>query len=232
MPVTSDPTCRSCGNPLPTGPDVEVAQRTIRLQATVCDSCADMDEARRKADAQTARIQQYTAICPAIYQNTNPRDPRLDQALLAKVMAWQYGPKGLVLFGPTRKGKTRMMWLLLRRLWVEERIKFIAMTSGEFARGCGEMYGLSGEAGREWFNRLVYAPVLFIDDFGKEKATERVEAELFDVMEHRTSNGRPMLLTTNGVGDTLCAKFTADRGEPIIERIREFCAGVNFGIRQ
>lgn len=224
--------CQGCGATLPAGESITVLGQSIDIQATVCNACANEDRIRAEVNAKVMRMARFAELCPTIYRDTDVAHPGMNKAFLASVMAWQFGARGLVLYGETRTCKTRMMWLLLNRLYVDERRRFVAMTSGEFARGCGEAYGTSAEDGRIWFERLSRAPILFIDDFGKEKATERVESELFDIIEHRTSTGRPILLTTNGVGDTLRDKFTPDRGGPIIERIREFCTGINFGIKR
>ena len=64
--------------------------------------------------------------------------------------------------------------------------------------------------------------ILFLDDIGKEKYTERVESEFYDLIETRTSNLRPTLWTTNASASQLSAMMSADRGEPVLRRLKEF----------
>jgi len=77
-------------------------------------------------------------------------------------------------------------------------------------------------------NCLATVDVLFFDDFGKMKFTERVESELFAVIEKRTANCLPLILTTNFTGETLEERMTLDRGVPLVRRLREFCVDVSF----
>ena len=69
---------------------------------------------------------------------------------------------------------------------------------------------------------------LCIDDFGKFKVTERLEADIYDLIEGFTAYGKPILLTTNGTGKVLEPQFSPDRGPAIIRRIRDFCTPIAF----
>ena len=137
------------------------------------------------------------------------------------------GKKGLIVHGPTRKGKTRMVWLLIKRL-LAEGATVSAFTSGEFARKTAEAYSEGGSSPREWFKSVTSSDYLFIDDLGKCKLTERVESELFDVVEHVTSRSGKLLVTCNAVGDELASRMSTDRGPAIVSRLREFCESVSF----
>ena len=83
--------------------------------------------------------------------------------------------------------------------------------------------GLSGEA---WVERLAKATVLFFDDLGKFKNTERVESELFGLIEERCAWHRPTIITTNTNGAGLAGRMTADRATPLVRRLREYCQTV------
>src|SRR5689334_16698233 len=57
----------------------------------------------------------WKQLCPPGYQDTSIE--RLPNASKFRdVLGWTYGPKGLILLGPTRSGKTRSAWKLLERL--------------------------------------------------------------------------------------------------------------------
>jgi DNA replication protein DnaC len=76
--------------------------------------------------------------------------------------------------------------------------------------------------------RLYSAPVVFLDDVGKCRLTERGEAELFGLVENRTANGKPIIATTNFVGDSLANTMRGETGQPLVRRLREFCDCIAF----
>jgi hypothetical protein len=52
--------------------------------------------------------------------------------------------------------------------------------------------------------------------------TERGETELYDVLEHRTTNLKPTIITTNATSIQLGAMLSEDRRQPILRRIKDF----------
>jgi DNA replication protein DnaC len=197
------------------------------LKPTICDDCDSKQAEQLRAAAEHARLARWRDLCPPVYQNTHQEDPRLNQKALARVLAWEYGWRGLVIHGKTRRGKTRAAWLLIKRLILEGR-SVEAMSAGEFARRCVEAYNQGNDALVGWFEALTQSNVLFIDDFGKTKLTERIESEMFVIFEQRCAYMRPTIFTTNDVGKTLESRMSPDRGVPFVARIREFCEPINF----
>src|SRR5262249_5860646 len=70
---------------------------------------------------ERCRLQsEWKDLCPPGYRNTVPEQlPKLQK--FQEVQKWQYGPMGLLVVGPTRRGKTRSVWKLLERLHFDER---------------------------------------------------------------------------------------------------------------
>lgn len=64
--------------------------------------------------------------------------------------------------------------------------------------------------------------MLLFDDLGKAPSTENVDAELLELIERRTSNGKALLWSANGSGTWLESRFGPDRGEPLVRRLAEF----------
>ncbi len=199
----------------------------------LCDDCLNADylaRERQRIEATTIAAarrheERWAALCPLLYRNTDPA--KLPPEPLAKVLAWQYGSRGLLLHGETDRCKTRAAWLLLRRLH-DERRDIIAFDCVGFGHECAKRFRDSDGDGERWAKNLAEVPVLFLDDFGKGKFTERVEVELFGLVERRTANCLPIILTTNFVGEALEAKMSPDRGAPLVRRLREFCEDVCF----
>ena len=187
----------------------------------------EQEQARR---AQEDRARQFQEMCPTLYRQTDPA--RLPPDRLAKVLAWQYGPKGLLLVGPTGTSKTRCAWLLMRRLFQEERRRVMYFDGIGWGISVAQAYG-EPDTTERWLDRLCRADVLFFDDLFKAKMTEAQEQALYGVFERRAAWLRPIIATMNSTGDMILARMTdngrADRGEPLLRRMREFCEVVTFG---
>lgn len=227
--------CRHCQAPFDTEP-LELFGRNIL--PTICNPCDDIhiaQEANQRAAAvMQGRRDTFERLCPPEYRKPILETLLADVASHKKVLAWRFNSIGMVVSGPPRAAKTRSVWALLQRLIVEEGRTVAAFTAGEFATACkrlstvGEAYGTSAEDADELFAQMTGRDLLFIDDFGKFKVTERMEDAVHRVIEHCTGHATPILMTTNGNRDQLSEAFSSDRREPIFERLREFCRGVNF----
>ena len=85
-----------------------------------------------------------------------------------------------------------------------------------------------GEGTLAWSRRLASVDVVFFDDLGKAKMTDRVEAELFALFERRAANMKPTIVTTNLAGRDWRALFSKEKSDPFLRRLREFCEAVKF----
>jgi hypothetical protein len=166
-------------------------------------------------------------LCPPAYRNTVPEQlPKPEK--YEEVQKWEYGPTGLLLIGPTRRGKTRAAWMLLKRLHFEERLRIKAFRPMDLKLKVANAWRDPEEA-EEWIWRLRRTDVLFLDDLDTVKFTEAVEETIYDLFEFRPTHGKPVMVTVNVTGRKLAARMNASgRGAKIVERMREFCHVVNF----
>jgi DNA replication protein DnaC len=163
----------------------------------------------------------FNKDCPPLYQESDPS--RLPQEALIKARFWTMGPKGLILIGPSRVGKTRIMWLLLKDvLRLTKPIpSLFAFNCVSFGHDLARHYH-AGDA-EDWLETVGKADLVFFDDLGKEKLTERAQAELFGVMEYRMSHLKPILATTEHTAEGLADRVSTDRGPALVNRLREAC---------
>jgi len=62
-------------------------------------------------------------------------------------------------------------------------------------------------SGAEWMEGLSRKSLLLLDDLDKVKLTERVESELFSLLDARMMRLVPTIITTNYMGRELAARF-------------------------
>lgn len=194
-----------------------------------CLACLDMmdAEAREREKAQQLKIKHeliWDRICPpeSPYRFTDEAQLPCQQRTKAALL-WNYGPKGLILFGPTRRGKTRTLFLILRKL--HDKYKSIQFFGpGAFEQTCHECYAHKGATG---LKDAQTRDVLALDDFGANKFGAKAEAEFFSVFEARIKAGKPTLFTLNQRGHELAKQLRM--GDQIVSRMREFCYSIFFG---
>ncbi len=168
----------------------------------------------------------FRAICPPLYLETDPA--RLNTPKMLQVYAWKYGPRGLLINGQTGLGKTRMAWLLLEKILTVEKPKlsFAYFDCVSFGHEIARHY--QREDAESWLSDLARKDLVFLDDLGKLKLTERAEAELFGLIERRCAYKKPIIATTNDTGETLAARVTDNRADALVRRLREFCEVISL----
>jgi hypothetical protein len=215
-----------CGKPVVlSGMLVHFGQR----YGVSCDACADAENERVKREAEArCRIidaSGWEKICPPEFQHTEPHKLP-SPTKLQKVLEWQYGLKGLILYGNTGAGKSRCLYLLLKREYKAGRT--IRVLSHDSGYRYAERFNESPAEVHRWIEDRVKAHILALDDTFKCKLTESFEQALFTIVSQRTERGLPILATLQDVGASLTERMSADRGAALVRRLREYCATINF----
>lgn len=177
--------------------------------------------------SQERRERKFTkSICPPLYLDSDPA--RLPTAQLNRAMSWNFGPRGLLLCGETGKGKTRIAWQLLRRVLIRDfpEVGFTWFDCVGFGHEIERHY--KSEDFADWILSVAKKDIIFFDDLGKLKLTERAETELFGLIERRCAYQLPIIATTNDTGDSFAARMTENRAEPMVRRLSEFCHVIQF----
>ena len=200
-----------------------------------CLSCTSEKKAKDDAAMEAQRLEgikrRWSEKCPWEYRtvdeggNTNLEQMDSRTPSWRQVMEWTHGPQGLLLRGETGTCKTRAMWRLCRKLF-DQGQRFYATTGPRLEAEIRQAIGKFEEV--ELIDRMANHSILFIDDFGKGATTDVIQSATFAIIDERVSRGRPMLITTNDSGETLAARMSADRGAPMIRRLREHCKSITF----
>ena len=203
--------CTACGTE-----DRLMRRNDLLGDPFVCWGCTEAKEAELKT--RWERMAEWTRQCPKAYRESDWRQLPC-RHLINEVQSWSYGKRGVVFAGSPGVGKTRLAYILLKRLHAEgKRVR--AMTATDFALGVQEQGGKHKLP--EWLKDLCSVSVLLLDDLGKEKLSESVVAQLFHVLDKRMAEELPVLITTNYKGQHFIERF-GEYGEPLYRRLKEAC---------
>lgn len=133
-------------------------------------------------------------------------------------------PTSLLLNGDSGSGKSLAMWALARVIELKTRRAPVWKTALALARDlqAAALKLVPAE-------RLMTCEYLFIDDLGKEKLTETVASNFWEVIDTRMGWGRPIVISTRFVGREFEGRFSDPRtGHDIVRRLREFSHPLTF----
>jgi DNA replication protein DnaC len=171
---------------------------------------------------------------PEIFRDTDVTrlHPNIQKALDWKP---QGDVSGLLLHGTTGIGKTRGIWAIICRLWAEEALKdkqlnfqFLTMRKLETTIESGFKDQKHGTA----IDQLISLPFLILDDFGKERLTQRMASDLFAIIDERSTARRATIISTNFNGSTLLERFDPrdkETGVALIRRLKDYYRMVGAG---
>ncbi|MBM3836338.1 MAG: ATP-binding protein [Verrucomicrobia bacterium] len=210
-------TCRECGQSF--SMDYPAFAKFVEVCPACSERHAEQDQRELLLRSATMRAEAWRRICPPGFMDTQPHKlPR--PSLLQKVLAWEYGPRGLLLHGETGRGKSRCVWALLKR--EHQAGRSVRALDAKAAYDYGALFAKSCEVANEWLERLITADVLLLDDVFKSRLTDSFEQALFVLVTQRTERHRPLIVTCNDVGDFLLSRMSADRGVALVRRLREY----------
>ena len=185
--ITPNPSdlCCICGREIVVPEDSPLRQEnSATWKCPDCErSVAEKIAARKKSEIESSR-NKFLDQVPVSFRRTErgklPFPEKLDAAL-----NWNFGSRGLLLFGPTGCGKSRVIWEVAKRE-IGKGIKVRCLSAYELIR-YPAMFMAGDDAAGKFAEELVEAQLLLLDDVFKAKPTERIEELLFTVIE---SGGR------------------------------------------
>jgi DNA replication protein DnaC len=201
------------------------------------DICSDvLCLAKGERDALAAERREYIAKnppevpMPVLFEGTDPE--RLAPELKDLCHNWVPTGKGLLVHGTTRKGKTRTAWYIADRLFKAnpKANRFLFLTMFELEARLVASWGTS--TWDKTMHHMVNVPLLFLDDLGKERMTERMASCLFALIDQRTMHQRSTIITTNLTGDTLLERFhDKETGAAFVARLKDSDLFERLGVK-
>jgi len=144
------------------------------------------------------------------------------------------GRNGLFITGPMGTGKTHLVAAIANQL-MQEGTAVICMTMIDLLDRIKQTYDQQSRNGLSEgtvLNTYKEAPLLIIDDMGKEPATEWAVSKIYTIINARYEAYLPTIITTNYTDSELVKRLTPkETGDPItaaatVDRLREMCAAI------
>lgn len=197
-----------------------------------CDECSEADaqiqrEEKQKleqAREERERVARLDCIPPEM-QRTRIEHHAFNGGLWLRVEGWKPSAgRWLGLVGGAGECKTRCLALLAKKLILKgHRLSWTTMT--EFQDNVDDLRGERSaimEAQR-YLRKCKRAPILVLDDIGKNTWTPTLERHFFTIIDHRKTHDLPVLWTANTSPMEILAsgQLTRDRGAPLMGRLIE-----------
>jgi DNA replication protein len=143
--------------------------------------------------------------------------------------------RGLYLAGPLGRGKTGLAICALKAFIQAGHLSLFVSTPDLMDRLRATFNKDSDENQDELLRIVTEVPFLILDDLGVEKPTSYVLGRFYLIVDKRQSRGLYTIFTSNLTTADLETYWRPDNipvgfheGQRVIERIREYCSGVNI----
>lgn len=131
---------------------------------------------------------------------------------------------GFMFYGPPGVGKSYLAFCIANEL-LGQGVPVVVISSIGMLNRIKEIYNSYGKEGEvEVINNLKNASLLVLDDLGAENSTPWAKEKIYEIIDNRYRDGKPMIVTTNLTREQLQNKLTGDDGvNRTYDRLVEMC---------
>jgi DNA replication protein DnaC len=130
---------------------------------------------------------------------------------------WCQKPHSLLIHGPAGRGKTHFTYCLVREAIRRFGLHYVRWTKSK-ALDDRILQAFSQYGDTTYTIRQYCDPgILFIDDFGVDRSSERTERDYYELIDTRWENMLPTIITTNLTPELLEEKY----GSRIFSRLKD-----------
>ena len=191
-------------------------------------------EAFMRSEVCNDGVRYFDRYCPPAYKTFDQNHPGLasNAKSVETTLAYKFNSRGLLLSGPTNKGKTRTCWQLLRRLYGEDAVECRWYHAMDFFTQLQECVKYGRDDAKGWISDLAWRKMVFIDDLGQEanlKSREDwAEGWFFRFLDLRIERALPLVITTNLTAKDMARKQNDIRSDPFLRRVLDVCDVVRY----
>lgn len=180
--------------------------------------------------------QRFEAYCEPSMRTDATRwdDPKLaaNSQQIEVVRSWSPAQgRGLLITGPTGRGKTRSVCALWERL-TNEGIDLRYYHAQDWFTRLQECQNYGRDDARGWIEAVASQRIVFIDDFGQEAVLRQrqdwARSWWFRFLDLRLSKALPLIVTTNLSADDMAETPGIKKSDPMIRRLLDCCAVIKF----
>lgn len=184
--------CETCG-----GTGWLVVRETYGETAKPCPDCRGMEKLKRRL-REAAIPARYADRGFDVFSIHHPKQEQALRRAIRFVESYPSVERGLLFVGPCGVGKTHLAVAILRTLIEQKHVKGRFVDESELLRRLQYSYGPdSPDTEREVMIPLMEADLVVWDDLGTGRPTEWVRETIRIVLNHRYTEGRLTILTTN-----------------------------------
>lgn len=228
--------CEKCGQKKYMELELLGQKRIVRKQC-LCEKAEyekrKKEEENKQRQYRLDRLKQYSMMDAHFNQcrfenfKVDEQNEKLYKMALNYCEQWPEMKKqnmGFLFYGPPGTGKTYLAFCIANRL-LEKLVPVIALSSIGLLNRIKQTYNTYGkEAETEILLSLKNASLLIIDDIGAENDTNWAKEKLYEIIDSRYRDGKPMICTTNLTREQLKDKLTGNDGVTrTYDRLIEMC---------
>jgi DNA replication protein DnaC len=158
-------------------------------------------------ERESSEFKFMKSLCKKFQQASFVNSLYLAQDMIDFGKDWVCNPKSLIVQGDVGCGKTYFCFCLMREALKLENIQeAIYLDSTELDSNL--LNAIQNDSEYKLLQKYKTAELLFIDDFGRERKTDRMFRQLYEIINYRYANEKITLISTNfdnaEIADTIC----------------------------